>query len=214
MDRAAHAAVANMLKFVFQPCYALGQSRRIGSAVRSSDRITLVELAILVAAGVVAATAVAALQLQIHIPGHAILKAALPIVAGMARRCERMGYGTIMGVLPPHSTGIAVHPRFTLGSGNRRIWWQLLAIGPAIDIALAYRASSGWRLYLRFALAGLLANTLAFFARGGMEWFGLDNFRHVLAHIDGGVFFSFAACGVIAGLASAIVCFRTSVKQP
>ena len=210
MDRAALAAVANMLKFVFQPCYALGQSRRIGSAVPSSDRITLVELGILVAAGVAAATAVAALPLQIHVPGHAILKAALPIVAGMALAPRRMA-GTIMGIAA--ALTVLLFSTIHFGQWQPAALVALLAIGPAIDIALAYRASSGWRLYLRFALAGLLANTLAFFARGGMEWLGLDNFRHVLAHIDGGVFFSFAACGVLAGLLSAVVCFRSSAKR-
>jgi hypothetical protein len=169
--------------------------------------MAVVDLLILAAAGVAAATAVAAIPLQIHIPGHAILKATLPIVAGMALAPRRMA-GTIMGIAAALTVLLFSTIRF--GQWQPPALVALLAIGPAIDLALAYRATSGWRLYLRFALAGLLANTLAFFARGGMNWFGLDNFRHVLAHIDGSVFFSFAACGVIAGLLSAIVCFRSS----
>jgi hypothetical protein len=198
-----------MLKSMFQPCYVLGQTRRIGSSAPGSERMALVDLLILAAAGVAAATAVAAIPLQIHVPGHAILKATLPIVAGMALAPRRMA-GTIMGIAAALTVLLFSTIRF--GQWQPPALVALLAIGPAIDLALAYRAKGGWRLYLRFALAGLLANTLAFFARGGMNWFGLDNFRHVLAHIDGSVFLSFAACGVIAGLFSAVVCFRSSVK--
>ncbi len=199
-----------MLNFVFQPCYVLDQTRRIGSAAPSSDRMTLVELAILVAAGVAAATAVAAIPLPIHIPGHAILKAALPIVAGMALAPRRMA-GSIMAISAALAVLLFSAVRF--GQLQPAAVVALLAIGPAIDIALAYRASSGWQLYLRFALAGLLANTLAFFTRGGVSLFGLDRFRlHALAKIDGRVFLSFAACGAIAGLLSVAVCFRSSVK--
>ena len=91
---------------------------------------------------------------------------------------------------------------------------SLLALGPAIDIAMAGRSVGGWRLYLRFAVAGVLANALAFFLRGGISLFGLDNDRpHILARFDLRVFASFAACGAIAGLLSALVCFQFSAKR-
>jgi hypothetical protein len=200
------------MKYVFQPCYALGQSRRIATAAPLADRMTVIDLGILAAAGAAAAVAVAALPPPVRGPGHAILKATLPIVAGMALAPRRMA-GGIMAV--------AALLTVLLLSGLNIGQWQppalmgLLAIGPAIDVALSFRPSSGWRLYLRFALAGLLANTLAFFARGGESWLGLDGFRwHALTHINGVVFLYFAACGVAAGLLSSVICFRSSAKKP
>jgi hypothetical protein len=91
---------------------------------------------------------------------------------------------------------------------------SLLALGPAIDLAMAGRSVPGWRLYMRFAVAGVLANALAFFLRGGISLAGLDGQRpHMLARFDLGVFASFAVCGAIAGLLSALVCFQFSAKR-
>jgi hypothetical protein len=200
-----------MIKPVLQPMGALAQTRRIGPATWSAERVRILEIGVLLCAGALAAVAVVAFTPSLRIPGHAILRAALPMVCGMALVPRRLA-GSIMAL----GAGATVLAISASGFGG----WQpaavvsLLALGPAIDIAMAGRSVGGWRLYLRFAVAGVLANALAFFLRGGISLFGLDNDRpHMLARFDLRVFASFAACGAIAGLLSALVCFQFSAKR-
>jgi hypothetical protein len=199
-----------MLKFALQPYGALGTARRIRPLETRTDYLTTGELATLLLAGSLAAVAVAAFSPGLRIPGHAILRAALPMVCGMALVPRRMS-GTIM-TLGAMATAAGIS---TMGLGR----WQpgamvsLLALGPAIDLAMLGREMTGWRLYLRFALAGMLANSLAFAARAGSAWLQLDDGRpHSISHFGVGVFLSFAACGAFAGLLSAAVCFRSSTR--
>jgi hypothetical protein len=133
------------------------------------------------------------------------------MVCGMAL-VPRKFAGSIMTV----GAGVAAVVLSTTGLGN----WQpaplvaLFALGPAIDIAMTGPAASGWRLYLRFTLAGVLANSLAFAVRLATSWLQVDDLRpHTLTHFGVGVFLSFAACGAVAGLLSAAVCFRSSGKS-
>jgi hypothetical protein len=167
-------------------------------------------LATLLLAGAFATVAVAAFSPAWRIPGHAILRATLPMVCGMALVPRRFG-GSVMTV----GAGAAALALSAIGFGN----WQpaavvsLLALGPAIDIAMTGRATTGWRLYLRFALAGILANSLSFGVR-----FATFAFQHgdgrprTLTQFSVGVFLSFAACGALAGLLSAVFCFRSSAN--
>ena len=161
--------------------------------------------------GALAAVAVVAFSPALRIPGHAILRAALPMVCGMALVPRRLA-GSIMAPAPARQCSYSQPPASAAGSPQPscRFWRS----GPAIDIAMAGRSVGGWRLYLRFAVAGVLANALAFFLRGGISLFGLDNDRpHTLARFDLRVFASFADCGAIAGLLSALVCFQFSANQ-
>ncbi|HEV3418550.1 MAG TPA: hypothetical protein VG056_17130 [Pirellulales bacterium] len=178
--------------------------------MRRSDRLTSGELATLLLAGALATVAVVAFSPALRIPGHAILRATLPIVCGMALVPRRFA-GSIMTV----GAGAAAWGLSASGFEN----WQpaavvaLLALGPAIDVAMMGRAATGWRLYARFALAGILANSLSFAVRFGTFWFRLDDGRpHSLRQFSVGVFLSFAACGAVAGLLSAAVCCRSSVN--
>jgi hypothetical protein len=50
----------------------------------------------------------------------------------------------------------------------------LVCLGPAIDVALT-GARAGWRLYLRFAMAGLVANLIAFAVRMATGAMGIAN---------------------------------------
>jgi hypothetical protein len=200
-----------MIKPVLQPLGGLAQTRRIGPSTWRTERIHSLEIGILLCAGALAAVAVVAFSPALRIPGHAILRAALPMVCGMALIPRRLA-GSIMAL----GAGATVLVFSAAGPGG----WQpaavvsLLALGPAIDIAMTGRSVPGWRLYLRFAAAGVLANTLAYFLRGGISLFGLDGQRpHMLARFDLGVFASFAVCGAIAGLLSALVCFQFSARQ-
>jgi hypothetical protein len=85
---------------------------------------------------------------------------------------------------------------------------SVLALGPLLDLAVA-GAATGWRLYLGFALAGGVANLLAFSLRAVISALGWD--------FPGGRHFqwfwsvalvSFLLCGALAGLVSAAACFR------
>jgi hypothetical protein len=200
-----------MFDLVLPRLYGLQQARRIRPTGRASENAGQLDIGLLMLAGGIAAVAVVAFSPALHIPGHAILRAALPMVCGMAVAPRRMA-GSIMAV----GAGTAVAILSFTGMGN----WQpaavvaLLALGPAMDITLAGPSKGGWLLYLRFALAGVLANSAAFVLRGGLSVFGLDSSRpHSIARFDARVFLSFAACGAVAGLIAAVVCFRASAKS-
>lgn len=160
------------------------------------------------AAGILATFAVAFLPLPIRVPGHAILKATLPIVVGVSL-APRLYAGTLAGL----SAGISTGALLLLGIGHLQTAAvaALLAIGPALDLALRTAERGGWSLYLRMAFAGLAANLLAFVVRWGIAWLGVDSVGpHMLKHIGWGTGLSFALCGVLAGLVSAAICFRGS----
>jgi hypothetical protein len=200
-----------MLNLALPPLYGLGQTRRIKPIPRAAEHVGGFGIALLLLAGAITAVAVVAFTPAIRIPGHAILRAALPMVCGMAAVPRRMA-GSVMAV----GAGVAVALFSTAGWGNLQpaAIVSLLTFGPAMDIALAGPLRPGWLVYLRFALAGVLANSTAFVLRGGLSIFGLDSSRpHMIARFDAGVFLSFAACGAVAGLVAAVVCFRVSAKS-
>ena len=73
------------------------------------------------------------------------------------------------------------------------------------------RRASGWRLYGRFALAGMIANLLAFGARFLTAWLAHDPPGSRGASMNWTwALFSFALCGVLTGLIGAAMCFRAS----
>jgi hypothetical protein len=199
-----------MFKLAFEPHYGLGPARRISPVVRQSDYLTGGELATLLFAGSLATVAVVAISLSLRIPGHAILRAALPMVCGMALVPRRLA-GSIMSLgAGAAALGLSAAG---VGTGQPAALVALFALGPAIDLAMMGPTTSGWRVYLRFALAGMLANSLAFAVRLAVSWFQLDNLRpHTLTHFGVGVFLSYAACGAVAGLLGAAVCFRFSAR--
>jgi hypothetical protein len=85
----------------------------------------------------------------------------------------------------------------------------LLAFGPMIDLAMIGKPTSGWKLYLRCAFAGMLANLIAL----AIKWAGPMMLINGLAArggraLDARMFFIFMACGIVAGLLSAAICFR------
>jgi hypothetical protein len=102
----------------------------------------------------------------------------------------------------------------------------MLALDPAMDLALRGEPT-GWRLYLRLAVAGILANLLAWgvrmmaagwFAtavagsgRGGGTGMGGGGERALAHHFLEFwpvALVTFALCGAIAGVASAAVWFK------
>jgi hypothetical protein len=85
-----------MPPLVLTPNPALVEASRFRALVRGGERATWVEFAFLIGCGVCAALASTVLRMQLRIPGHAVLRAIVPI-----------------------SLGLAVVPRRGAGSGNR-----------------------------------------------------------------------------------------------
>ena len=86
-------------------------------------------------------------------------------------------------------------------------------IGPLLDVAL-WRARQGWRLYVGFALAGLGANLAALAVRAGPKLVGLDHAAgRPLAAWWTQAAVSYAVCGLVAGLISALVWFRFAPRH-
>ena len=197
-----------MNQIVARPHPGLKTAGRIGPLVQSGDRFSAAELAILIAAGLLAAAAVALISPTLRMPGSAILRAGIPMVLGVALVPRRLS-GTVMGL-----GAMAGWAGLVAGGWGH---WQpaavvsLVALGPAIDLALGVATPRGWTLYLRFALAGALANSAAFAVRAGTSLIGLDSAGgHTNSRFGLTVFLSFVACGVVAGLLGALAAFRLS----
>lgn len=196
------------------PQSALLPAPRIAGRLRpvnSTGTISLTELAVLLVAGSLAATAVAFLQLQLRIPGHKILLAALPLMTGLMIVPRRLS-GTAMGLSAAATIGC-----FYLGGVGRiqpAAVFPLLALGPILDLALLGTPRTGWQLYARCAAAGLAANLGAYLVRWGVALWGLDEAQfHVLKDFGWSTAGSFALCGLGAGLLSGVACFRWSEKK-
>jgi hypothetical protein len=199
-----------MLDAVFLPRRPLLGTTRVRGLTQAASPITAAEFFVLLAAGVVAACAVALVHPEIHVQGHAILRAAVPLVLGLAI-VPRRSAGSIMSV----AGGLTILA-FKFGYIGRLqppAVGALLLLGPAIDLALA-GSPHGWWLYLRFALAGTAANLAAFGMRFVMSWLHLDpgsggGFRRSIPTS----LVSFALCGALAGLVSGAVFFRPAPRD-
>jgi hypothetical protein len=119
------------------------------------------ELAMLVMLGVVAAVATTLTPGGWRMPGHAILRGTLPMILGISLAPRRTA-GLMMSLAAAATFGALRIGG--LGLPNPASCVGLLCLGPAIDVVLA-GARPGWMLYLRFGIAGLVANLTAFAAR-------------------------------------------------
>lgn len=165
---------------------------------------------ILVGAGVVAACALALVPTPIRVPGHAILKAALPIAGGMALVARPMA-GTIASASGLFTSAILL----LLGVGHLSTAGlvSLIAFGPAVDLALR-NASGKWHTLFLLTFAGLAANLLAFGVRWGSAFYQND-LLHSLGsrQLVASAFLSFAVCGLAAGgIAGMLYLCRRSVS--
>ncbi|HEX3599494.1 MAG TPA: hypothetical protein VHU84_05090 [Lacipirellulaceae bacterium] len=188
---------------------SLRTSSRLPNLTRDA-RVSATEIACLLTCGALAALAVGIIHLPLRIPGHAILNGVLPMSLGLALVPRRSG-GIVMAI----GAGIAATAMNWGGLGRFQpaAVLSILALGPVLDVATAGRAQ-GWRLYARFAIAGAIANLLAFAARVAtfaLDWdlLGSRNF----ASFWSGALVSFILCGAIAGLVSAMIWFRLRVED-
>ncbi len=183
----------------------LARGTRMPALSREGERLQFAEILLLLGAGVVAALATAFLEMGLRIPGHAILRAVLPMALGLAMVPRQMA-GSVMGIGALGSAGL-LHATGAAGIGVGA-FTSLALTGPLLDVAL-WRARRGWRLYLGFALAGLGANLAALAVRAGAKAAGLDHVAaRPLAEWWLQAAASYAVCGLLAGLVSAAVCFQ------
>jgi hypothetical protein len=190
---------------MFAPAANLKRSSRLAALLGEAEQISWLELAALLACGVLAALAVFAIHLSWRVPGHAILRAVFPMAAGLAV-VPRRGAGLVM-TLSAAATGAVLHWR-GFGEIQPAALASLLALGPLLDLATLGRAT-GWPLYLRFVAAGIAANFVAFTTRTTLTTLGYETpGSHQMERLGWIVPASFLLCGAIAGLVSAIAWFR------
>jgi hypothetical protein len=205
-----------MFNPAFAPQLGLKDSSRLPSLSRSAE-ITAAEFACLLACGALAALAVGLVHLQLRVPGHAILRGALPMAMGLALVPRRLS-GLVMAIgagITSTAMGAAHIGTFPASS-----MVSVLALGPILDLALLGR-SSGWRLYLRFAAAGAAANLLALALKIAGFRLGIETGGGGGMGGGGGqtltfssmAFVSFLICGALAGLIGAAVWFRFRVND-
>jgi hypothetical protein len=167
------------------------------------------ELACLLACGALAAVTIGALHLSLRVPGHAILRGALPMTLGLAL-VPRHWAGTIMAV----GTGItaAAMTFANIGSFPSTAILSVFALGPVLDVALLGK-STGWRLYGRFIAAGVVANLFAFALKMAGVQIGIDALGGSGQFLRLGwlAVVSYIICGALAGFLGAAACFRARV---
>lgn len=183
----------------------LAINSRLPALAREHEGLRGAEIAFLLGTGAVAALASAFLDFGLKIPGHAIIRAVFPMAFGLAVVPRQLA-GTMMGA-GALATAFAIRAGGWGGLGLGAMT-SLLLTGPMLDLAL-WRAQRGWRLYLGFALAGLTCNLAAFVVRGGVKFGGLDSITgRPVSHWLPVAVGTYALCGVLAGLISALVWFH------
>jgi len=180
-------------------------------AIREEGRpLQLVELLLLVGAGVTAALACVLLDRNIGVPGHKIICVVLPMAFGLAM-APRRAAGVVMGV-GALGSGLALKVGGAPGLGLGALV-SLTLTGPLLDLAL-WRVRRGWRLYLGFALAGLGANLAALAVRVGPKLAGVDHaIGRPLAVWLPRAGITYPVCGLLAGLLSALLWFQFSARE-
>jgi len=164
------------------------------------------EVALLVGLGILAALATSMGGNLLRVPGHAILRGTMPLVLGISLAPRRTA-GSLMSVSAALTFIVMAMFGFRLPQAAAAM--GLLCLGPALDLALG-SATSGWKLYARFAAAGLAANLVAFAVRIGTALAGAEaaGSRGVLSFWPAALL-GFAACGLLAGLISGALWFRS-----
>jgi hypothetical protein len=201
----------------------LADAARWGGGRAAADRSRATDLALLFTLGCLAALATTFAMGGWRIPGHAILRGTLPFILGVSLAPRRTA-GSAMSLAA--AVTFAALRLAGLGLPHMAAMGGVLCLGPAIDVALT-GATSGWRLYARLALAGLVANLAAFAVRmAGPAAALAGSGRRGMGDGTGGgrglastagapvedfwlaALASFALCGAIAGLACAALWFR------
>jgi hypothetical protein len=187
--------------------FATGPAGKWGAercSLRASEPpISAVDVAWLLAAAALATAAMAAIHLGLRLPGHAILKPALPIAIGLSL-VPRPHAGGIVGLGAAAIAGMLLLGG--VGEIHASAIASLVLLGPAIDLA-ARGTHAKSVLLARFAAAGFAANMMALAIKLAATSFGLESGGgRGFAALWPMSMLSFAACGTLAGLLSAAVC--------
>jgi hypothetical protein len=195
------------LRFPIHP--GLAETTRLPERVRPGA-LSSAELAVLLGLGAVAAAGTMLLDFRLRLPGHAILRATLPMALGLAlvprkRAGISMSAGALLSVLILALSGC----RLTGGGAMT----SLLLTGPLLDWTLQ-RARTGGQIYAGFALAGLVSNTCAFVARATPKLLGWDpaGTRSLSSWLLVALL-SYTLFGLAAGLLSGWIGFRLAPRD-
>lgn len=180
----------------------LAASSRVAIAADRIGGSPLAAISVLALLGTAAAILTTAVDLDLRIPGHAILKCVFPLALGFAL-VPRGFAGCVMGTAALAALAVQGQVRGAQGFGAAT---SLVLTGPLLDLAVR-RARSGRSVYLAFVAGGALANLAAFAVRLGAKVILHDGTRPLASWWPEAIL-TYALCGVIAGLVSAAVWFR------
>jgi hypothetical protein len=199
-----------MLEMAFKPLDNVRASARLRAFGREGRVNLAAEIGVMAAAGVAAALAIGLVRMQIRMPGHAILRAVLPMAIGLSL-VPRRSVGSVMSICAGVTVGLLHFGGF--GRFQPAAVVGLIAIGPLLDLAMI-GTGQGWRLYLRFILAGIAANLLSYESRLATAYFGFNEpGSRQFASFWLPAIVSFTLCGALAGLIGAAACFRLRTRS-
>jgi hypothetical protein len=181
-----------------------------GLAEAPDRRVTALELATLLGAGVLASLLTNLLRLRLGIPGSSIVLATFPLALGFAL-VPRRGSGFVMA-------GGALVTSAALGAFGVRLdgvgaQTSLLLTGPLLDLALR-QSGEGWRLYGAFVVACTVSNACAFAVRLLTRLAGVGGGGHGAGGGRGAALWlpqavwTYALAGLLAGLISVAAWFQ------
>jgi hypothetical protein len=177
---------------------------RIPSLARTWQRISVIELLLLLMCGATAAAAVGLVKLRLGIPGHSIVLAAVPLALGMALAPRRMAGCVMSGGALGTAWLLTTAGTGSYGSGS---FVSLSLLGPLMDLALT-GVRGGRRVYAALILSALTTNLLALASRAVPKVLGLDvgsrpwDSWWLLASV------TYTLSGIVAGLLGAICWFH------
>ncbi|HZI79233.1 MAG TPA: hypothetical protein VFD69_06955 [Vicinamibacterales bacterium] len=183
----------------------LTAAARVPSLARSRQRMSALEVLVLLASGAGAAAAVGMAKLGLGIPGHSIVLAALPVAFGLSVAPRRLA-GSVMSA-GAVGTAWLLQGAGTASYGSGSLV-SLCLLGPMMDLALR-GARSGWRVYAALVLAGTATNLTALASRAAAKLVGLDlagarPFDSWWLQAMG----TYTASGIVAGLLGAFCWFH------
>lgn len=175
---------------------------RVPSLAVPGYGVRAAEWALLFLLGASAGMAATLPDFNLRIPGHAVLRSVFPMALGLALVPRRFA-GSVMGC----SAFTTVGGVWALGFGGigTGATTSLALMGPFLDVAL-FAARRGWQFYLGFVLAGLAVNLVALIVRSGFKVFvQTGTSSRGVGEWWSQAIFTYPACGILAGLLSAIV---------
>jgi hypothetical protein len=184
----------------------LAASSRVSGVAEPLRSAPLAEAGLLSLLGVGAALLTMNVDLDLKIPGHAILRCVLPIALGLAL-VPRRGAGSVMGCAALVAMLVQGFGRGAPGWGSAT---SVVLTGPLLDLAVR-RARTGRGVYLALVTGGTAANLAAFAVRLGAKVLSHDGGRPLASWWPEAIL-TYTLCGVAAGALSAGVWFRFGAR--